>query len=88
MRALHKSQCGQHPQSPRGWELHAIRNRGGVHTCELQAPDGSMVTEPLAECAARAPTREWLNPAEEIDHMVTLSDFLAKRKQHRAGEVR
>ncbi|MDB5753512.1 MAG: hypothetical protein JWP65_3933 [Ramlibacter sp.] len=36
-----------------------------------------MVSEPLADCAARGVTRQWVNPAAEIEHMVTLSAFLA-----------
>lgn len=62
------------------WQLHAIRNKAGVHTCELTDQHGTRVIEPLHDCAASSQSRLWANPPNEIAHIREYSEFLKVRK--------
>ncbi len=58
------------------WELHAIRNKAGVFTCEMTDPRGTLVVEPLDVAVRAVDRRKWSNPPDEIARIKKLSDCL------------
>lgn len=62
------------------WELEGLRNRAGIHRCMVVDPSGHRSEELLQDFVARAQSRQWLNPPDEIEHP---RELLAWLREHR-----
>lgn len=64
------------------WELHAVRNKGGVYTCHMTNPHGVCTVEPLDVTVCAVARRQWANPPEEIEQIGALACALRTLPRH------